>query len=56
MNAQKYKQAIEVSKKIMLFDLIRQTEENLRIYKDFQAVWELKYNDGQNESEAGKTL
>ena len=42
-NAQKYKQAIEVSKKIMLFDLIRQTEENLRIYKDFQAVWELKY-------------
>ena len=42
-NAQKYKQAIEVSKKIMLFDLIGQTEENLRIYKDFQAVWELKY-------------
>lgn len=42
-NAQKYKQAIDVSKKIMLFDLIRQTEANLRIYKEFQAVWELKY-------------
>lgn len=42
-NAQKYKQAIEVSKKVMSLDLVKQAEANLKIYKNFQAVWEMKY-------------
>lgn len=43
VSIEKYLQAIDVSKKIMSLDSVKDVEENLKVYKNFQAVWELKY-------------
>lgn len=40
---ERYLQAIDVSKKIMSLDSVKKVYENLKVYKNFQAVWELKY-------------
>lgn len=41
-DSKKYRQAIDVSKKILSLKMVNSTEDNIKVFKDFQAVWELK--------------
>lgn len=41
--ADKYLQGINVSKQIMEFEHIREDKYNVKIFKEFQAVWQFKY-------------
>lgn len=42
-NSKKYRQAIYVSNKIMELECVKDSENNIKLFKGFQAMWEFKY-------------